>query len=553
MKKLKLSLVALLLVVLCAPVARAADAWSLSEDSLRMLVVSAPDSVIAVLDAVEQADDAALPQYTVDLLKAMAYNEKRMFPMVERYARHALANDSIEHHDKEKLNALTLLATAQRFYADFGGSIATLTQAIEIARSLGNTAAEYNILTDMAKTSFSMGQRNQGYAYLDRIIDGGAGSSDARTLANVSAALGVKIVELYADDRFAEGLAEGRRRLDIIYRIDLVGGAPEGFTDQQRAYAYARIASCAERAGKPDEAREAYEAFMATDYAANPMGRVYIMDYLLDSHNYKEVLATTAPLYPMLSQGDTINGDYQSLLTSDARAYAGLGDYRRAYDLAQRATAIGDSLEARGNTARATELAAMFSLNEKEFELAEVKAALQRRHIITYAAVIIAILALVVIVLLVRAFRDSLRRQKMAAKQIDDLLSLTNVHYDERDAGDGDFRVFADMQRTIISQKLFKDANFNRDSIVAMSGLTRARVVSLIDRFTGLKPGDYINKLRVEYSVQLIREHPEWTIDAIAEESGYGRRATYYGNFKKVFGITPAQYRREHDKHPSDQ
>ncbi|MDE6792008.1 MAG: AraC family transcriptional regulator, partial [Muribaculaceae bacterium] len=36
---------------------------------------------------------------------------------------------------------------------------------------------------------------------------------------------------------------------------------------------------------------------------------------------------------------------------------------------------------------------------------------------------------------------------------------------------------------------------------------------------------------------------PEWSIDAIAESSGYIRRATFYSHFSKIFGITPAQYR----------
>jgi transcriptional regulator GlxA family with amidase domain len=56
---------------------------------------------------------------------------------------------------------------------------------------------------------------------------------------------------------------------------------------------------------------------------------------------------------------------------------------------------------------------------------------------------------------------------------------------------------------------------------------------------------DYINKLRVDYSVQVINEHPNWTIDAIAEMCGYVRRATYYSHFNRRFGITPAQYRNE--------
>ncbi len=104
------------------------------------------------------------------------------------------------------------------------------------------------------------------------------------------------------------------------------------------------------------------------------------------------------------------------------------------------------------------------------------------------------------------------------------------------------------MQQKIISEKLFIQPNFNREAIMQATGFTRTRVVNLIDKYTGLTPSEYINKLRIEYSVRLIQDHPEWTIDAIAEECGYGRRGTYYNHFYKVFGITPAQYRKEKSK-----
>lgn len=95
---------------------------------------------------------------------------------------------------------------------------------------------------------------------------------------------------------------------------------------------------------------------------------------------------------------------------------------------------------------------------------------------------------------------------------------------------------------------MFKDPQFNRDSIVKATGLSRTTVIQLIQELTGLTPSDYISKLRVEHSVKLIREHPEWTIDGIAEGCGYVRRATYYSHFNKFFGITPAQYRKELEK-----
>lgn len=516
--------------------------------TLRAHIVESPDSVLVELDKIEGQKHPALPVYQINLLRGIAYNEKRMFSLVERYAKRVLASDSILAHPKAHLNALTLLSGAQSYFGNYQGSIDSSIKGMELARKQGNKAAEYNILTTMAKTSFTMGERNRGYEYLDQIIFEGSNSAEVRVLANVSAAYGVKIVELYADDRFAEGLSEGKKRLALIDKIDRVGGSPAGFTDQQRAYAYARIASCAERLGKYDEASEAYNAFMATDYAKNPVGRVYIMDYLLDSGQWKKVLEFTAPLYPMFEGTDTINGDYHSLLISDGRAQSGLGNYREGYGLIQRAAAIQDSLYMREKTTRAQELASVFALSEKDLALVNEKAKSQRRHILLIASCGIAVLILIILLLVWRAYRISVMQQRIAAKRIDELIAQRPLEADSTPENQKEYKHFADMQSKIISEALFKSPDFNRDSIAEATGLSRAKVSQLIGQFTSLSPNDYINKLRVEYSVKMIKEHPEWTIDAIAESCGYVRRATYYSHFNKFFGISPAQYRKEKSK-----
>lgn len=511
---------------------------------LRRLVVSAPDSVLDVLDEMEKTH--ALPDYRLNLLRGLAYNEKRVFPLVAKYARLTLAADSIEFHDKERLNALTLLSQAQSYFGDLRGSIESSSAAMEIARASGNLPGELNILTTMAETAFQMGDSASGFDYIDRIIRLGADSRDARVLANVSAAYGVLIVGLYAQDRFDEGLARGRERLGLIDRIDRVGGAPDGFTDQQRAYAYARIASCAERAGLHGEAKDACEAFMATDYAAQPLGRAYISDYLLDSGNWSGIIELTQSLFPLLSQGDTINDDFRSLLAADARAMAGLGKYREAYALSNRASLIADSIKARENTARTRELAALFALNEKDLELAETRAELREKQILTIAVAACAVFVLIILLLLLRAYRLSIRQHRLAIARIDELMAKEHsAAAQESTDSEDDRALFADMQQKILESSIFRDPDFNRDNIADCSGLSRAKVINLIDRFARMTPGDYINKLRVEHSLSLINDHPDWTIDAIAEECGYVSRATYYRHFNKFFGITPARYRTE--------
>ena len=522
-----------------------------SAQELRDMVVENPDTVIEILDKMESSPASALPDYLINLLRSLAYNEKREFSMVQKYAQEALSSDSINIHPKEYTNALTLLADAQRYFGDFQGSIATSLRAMEAARENGNITGELVTLLTMAQTSFEMGNRQPGYAYLDRIITHEDKTEDVRVLANVSAAYGMKVIRLYEDDRFKEGLEEGYKRLGLIKKIDEIGKAPDGFTDQQRAYTYARIASCAERLGKRQEAQKAYNEFMATSYARNPIGRAYIMDYLLDSNKWEKVLEFTRPLYPILTEGDTINDDYYSLLMSDARAYAGLGNYKKAYGLSEKAALIKDSLNMRENTAKARELATLFALSEQQLELERTNSKLQRRNILIISSIGIALFLLIIIIQLFRAYRLKNEQHKIATSRIDELLSMNKlapVMAEEEEEGRSQF---ISMQKQLINSDLFSNPTFNRERIVEVTGISRNKVIQLIDKYAGMTPGEYISKLRVEHAAMLIQEHPEWSIDAIAESSGYIRRATFYSHFSKIFGITPAQYRASKLKKPS--
>lgn len=57
---------------------------------------------------------------------------------------------------------------------------------------------------------------------------------------------------------------------------------------------------------------------------------------------------------------------------------------------------------------------------------------------------------------------------------------------------------------------------------------------------------DYINSLRIEQkSIPLLTEHPEYTIDRIAAESGFQSVSTFRRAFHKQKGVTPSLYRKQ--------
>lgn len=95
----------------------------MQEAHLRSMIVENPDSVLSLLDVAEKMHPAPLPQYKIDLLRGLAYNEKNMTTLVELYATRALADDSTEANPKVKLNLLTMLSDAKVVTGDYQGSI----------------------------------------------------------------------------------------------------------------------------------------------------------------------------------------------------------------------------------------------------------------------------------------------------------------------------------------------------------------------------------------------------------------------------------------------
>ena len=521
----------------------------LTESYIRKIFLSDPDRALVLLDAAESKSPRVMPQYKIDLYRASAYNELRMFSLGEKYSRKVLESDSVALKPNLKLQAMSVCLFASAYYADYIQTTSLANEAIALARDVGNKPAEFHILQTMADISFKTGYSKEGYGYLQQVIDQGSLSEDIRILANVSSAYGSKTMYLYTDKRYQEVLLESGKRLSIIEKIDRLGGAPDGFTDQQRAYVYAKEASSAELLGQKDRAHDAYRQFMSTKYGNTVYGRGFIIDYLLEAGKYREVLANLQPLYDLQQAGDTINEDYYGILAGRARACYGIGDAKDAYRLSLRAAAVQDSLFMRERKNKAQELALTFKMNEKELDLVRSQAETQRVRILIFATCGIALIMFIGAVILLLRYRVTLQRNRIAARQIDELISQKENSYqfptisDTRDSSD--YADFVRMEKKIVENTLFLQRNFNRDAISEQCGIPRARVSLLIQQFAGMSLGDYINKLKIQYSVKLINEHKEWTIDAIAEEAGYSNRSTYYQNFYKVFGITPAQYRRQ--------
>lgn len=107
-----------------------------------------------------------------------------------------------------------------------------------------------------------------------------------------------------------------------------------------------------------------------------------------------------------------------------------------------------------------------------------------------------------------------------------------------------DAELFASIDRRIDEGRLYLDPGFGRDSICRLTGLSKERVGQLIKHGGVGNLQVYVNRKRAAYAKQLMHEHANYTMEAIANECGIGNLSTFYRIFKQVYGVSPAEFRR---------
>ena len=79
--------------------------------------------------------------------------------------------------------------------------------------------------------------------------------------------------------------------------------------------------------------------------------------------------------------------------------------------------------------------------------------------------------------------------------------------------------LFFKFDHLVKERKLYLNYQLTRDDYASLMGVDRNRFAAILKKFTSGNLSAYINGLRLEYSVSLFREHPDWSINKVAEAS----------------------------------
>jgi len=106
---------------------------------------------------------------------------------------------------------------------------------------------------------------------------------------------------------------------------------------------------------------------------------------------------------------------------------------------------------------------------------------------------------------------------------------------------------FADyLDKTVEEQQLYLNQELTLDDLAKTFKTNRTYLSNYFNSIKGQPFYYYINQLRIERkAIPMIHEHPEYTLEYIAAESGFKSISTFRRAFHKLKGMSPGQYREK--------
>ena len=103
------------------------------------------------------------------------------------------------------------------------------------------------------------------------------------------------------------------------------------------------------------------------------------------------------------------------------------------------------------------------------------------------------------------------------------------------------------VEKAIQEDELYLNKSLTLEEFAAAVGTNRTYMSSYFNNVIGTTFFDYINQLRINRkAIPLMQEHPEYTLEYIADQSGFNSISTFRRAFHKFVGVSPSNWRSKH-------
>lgn len=108
--------------------------------------------------------------------------------------------------------------------------------------------------------------------------------------------------------------------------------------------------------------------------------------------------------------------------------------------------------------------------------------------------------------------------------------------------------VIQKLNKVIQDESLFMNSKLKISDLAEHVQLSSHKLSQILNDNLGKNFSSYINDFRIEKAKKMLLEVENFSIDAIGQECGFHAKSSFYTAFKKITGLTPAQYKIQQKK-----
>ena len=364
-----------------------------------------------------------------------------------------------------------------------------------------------------------------------------------------------KQVDVYASNRFYDKavslIPRCQALLDYLKKSD---SATIGLNDIREAELMAACSKAYYGAGETKKAEKCYEKLRLTKYGNTDHGIALAVPYLVNSGQYAEALRCIKIKKKHMQKCHSIVTYYYNkvLLRNEFKCYYHLNMYKEASFSANENMVMADSLRAREKKDYVRTVKKVFADRDIQLQLIKHEQKAETSQIVILLATILVVALGLLLAISIR-YNNILRRKDRAnLATMEELRKLYNertrqhtdtIAVDENEDDDEDRKMFVVIYNEIITRKLYLKPGFSRDDAISIVPMSMKQFSALFQKYsTGFV--SFVNNLRLEHSLELIRSNQEYTIEGIALDSGFSNRQTFHRLFVEKYGMTPTEYKR---------
>ena len=521
------------------------------------IYIDKPKKALQMLDSAEQ--HRLIPIEEIQNLRAMSYFYGLDNPQKALECANKGYSNAIENVDTlAQLNSLKVLVTVYYMQSHYTEVIIKSNEAIELALKIKDKESVAFFYMALGSAKSEIDNLNDALDYLNKSIEiyQTIVEDSARwaTYDNMLYAL-TKQVDVYASNRFYDKavslIPRCQALLDYLKKSD---SATIGLNDIREAELMAACSKAYYGAGETKKAEKCYEKLRLTKYGNTDHGIALAVPYLVYSGQYAEALRCIKIKKKHMQKCHSIVTYYYNkvLLRNEFKCYYNLNMYKEASFSANENMVMADSLRAREKKDYVRTVKKVFADRDIQLQLIKHEQKAETSQIVILLATILVVALGLLLAISIR-YNNILRRKDRAnLATMEELRKLYNertrqhtdtIAVDENEDDDEDRKMFVVIYNEIITRKLYLKPGFSRDDAISIVPMSMKQFSALFQKYsTGFV--SFVNNLRLEHSLELIRSNQEYTIEGIALDSGFSNRQTFHRLFVEKYGMTPTEYKR---------